>query len=75
MLLLNKNLFPSLAPEEEAPKIPKSDTQSTFDPDLGFEKEVTVNPDKEKVPQIPKSETQSTFNPDLGDEEESFTSP
>ena len=42
--------------EEKAPQIPKSDTQSTFDPKLERE---------EKAPQLSKMETQSTFNPDL----------
>lgn len=42
--------------EDSAPKIPKSETQSTFNPDL--EK-------KSIAPEIPKSETQSTFNPEL----------
>lgn len=50
--------------KEKAPQIPKSETQSTFNPEL----------EGEKGPQIPKSDTQSTFNPDLENEDQSFIS-
>ena len=57
--------------EEKAPQIPKSDTQSTFDPDLDGEKTPSKSPqmEEEKAPQIPKSDTQSTFDPKLEREE------
>ena len=41
---------------QEAPKLPESGTQSTFDPSL-------------EAPRLPESGTQSTFNPSLPDSE------
>jgi hypothetical protein len=43
---------PSTKVPSDPPVLPKSGTQSTFNPDL-------------EVPNLPKSGTQSTFNPDL----------